>query len=176
MQGSGRYWEFCTKHQVLVDMTKRDFNQGSQGMVGRFEQAGIVKTSTTISRRRMRCTKKNVMNNRKNGTGAPSGMSKDKTNGPTNIVVTEMIQDHISGESDAPIPALGVLQLVILRTPDAKESRSMRVYRAIALTSELASWHASVLVPMLERMSEPSEWRSAMHVVVNPESGLTNLL
>ena len=75
---------------------------------------------------------------------ARRGVSKDTANGPEDIIVTEMIQElptrvlhvttacckvQISRIFDAP-SSWEVVQLVLVRKLDAKESKSIRGYRA----------------------------------------------
>ena len=100
-------------------------------------------------------------------------MLRNKSNGPSDCPVTEMLQclsteagnevDHwfdmrFRGECRA-LEAWKVLRLVFLKKTDARLEKGHRGFRVIAPLSVFSKWHTTVLVDMLQDEKEPIEWK-----------------
>ena len=104
-------------------------------------------------------------------------MMKNKANGPTDCLVTEMLQclptetvhevtqwfeKRFKGEYRAP-EAWKILRLVSLKKADAKLEKGLRGFRAIALLRVFSKSYTTVLVDLLREKKEPVEWKK-LHV------------
>ena len=99
---------------------------------------------------------------------------RNKANGPTDCLVTEMLQclptetvyvvahwfdKRFKGECRAP-EAWTILRLVFLMKLDAKLEQGLRGFRAIAVLSAFSEWYTTVLVELLHEEKESVEWKS----------------
>ena len=89
-------------------------------------------------------------------------MAEERFNGLEDTVIMEMIKRREGLRDHGMFPSqlhqsgrcsmrLGIVKWVFLRTPDAAPRKGIRSYRTVALASVTSKWHATWILPRLEK-------------------------